>query len=84
MSTYTIAVIFVADNEIAVAISKLCGTIMSSSISSTQKYVVYVHQVSRHGANIMWSIMSSSISSTQGICRYFLATKAASWLWFGM
>ena len=39
MSTYTCAVTC-ADDEIAVAISKLCGQLCPSSISSTQKYVV--------------------------------------------
>ena len=62
MSTYTCAVTC-ADDEIAVAISKLCGQ-LCRQVSRQLKNMSLCDQVLRH-LKIMWSIMSSSISSTQ-------------------
>ena len=61
MSTYTCAVTC-ADDEIAVAISKLCGQ-LCRQVSRQLKNMSLCDQVSRH-LKIMWSIMSSSISSS--------------------
>ena len=62
MSTYTCAVTC-ADDEIAVAILKLCGQ-LCRQVSRQLKNMSLCDQVSHH-LKIMRSIMSSSISSTQ-------------------
>ena len=62
MSTYTCAVTC-ADDEIAVAISKLCGQ-LCRQVSRQLKNMSLCDQVSRH-LKIMWLIMWSNISSSR-------------------